>query len=233
MGLDAVEVMLEVEEEFAVSIVDDEMVLFFGTLGNVHDLLLEKCTGRKRTDCPTRSAFYRLRRAMEVAWGVEPQSLRPTTSVLSLLGRWRRQRKWARLERELGLKLPSLENRAGAGVLWGALTFASGAFVVAFVLAPDPLVAVGAAAVALLPGVLLGYAVGLCWIPTVWQECRTMGRLARVLAARNDREFRVSEEPSTEDDPIWSRLCDLLVRELGVRREELRRDTRFVEDLGF
>ena len=118
MGLDATEVMLEVEEEFAVSIADDEMVFFFGTLGNVHDLLLEKCTGRKRADCPTRSAFYRLRRAVEVAWGVEPQSLGPTSSVPSLLGRWERQRKWTRLERELGLTLPRLENRAGAGVLW-------------------------------------------------------------------------------------------------------------------
>ena len=118
MGLDATEVMLEVEEEFAVSIADDEMVFFFGTLGNVHDLLLEKCTGRKRVDCPTQSAFYRFRCAMGAAWGVEPQSLGPTSSVLSLLGRWERQRKWTRLERELGLTLPRLENRAGAGVLW-------------------------------------------------------------------------------------------------------------------
>lgn len=166
MGLDAAEVMLEVEEEFRISIADDEMVSFFGTLGNVHDLLLEKCTGRKRPDCPTRSAFYRLRRAMGVAWGIEPQSLRPATSVLSLLGRWRRQRKWARLERELGLELPSLENRAGAGVLWGALTSALCAFVLILAVASDGFTAVGAAVVALLPGVLLGYAVGLCWIPT-------------------------------------------------------------------
>jgi len=233
MGLDAAEIMLDLEEEFGISIADDEVICFFSTLGNVHDLLLEKCTGRKRTDCPTRSAFYRLRRTMEAAWGVEPQSLRPTTSVLSLLGRWKRQRKWTRLERELGLTLPRLENRAGAGVLWGALTFAPGAFFVTLVLAGDLFVAVGAAVVGLLPGVLLGYVVGLCWIPTVWQECRTVGRLARVLAAENDREFRVSEEPATEDDPIWNRLCKVLVRELGVRREDLRRETRFVEDLGF
>ena len=171
MGLDAAEIMLDLEEEFGISIADDEMAAFFCTVGNVHDLLLEKCTGRKRTDCPTRSAFYRLRRAMEVAWGVEPESLRPTTSVLSLLGRWERQRKWTRLERELELTLPQLEDRAGVGVLWGALTFASGAFVVTLVFARDPLLAVGAAVVGLLPGVLLGYAVGLCWTPTVWQEC--------------------------------------------------------------
>ena len=38
MGLDTAEVMLDVEEEFGISIADEEMVFFFGTLGNLHDL---------------------------------------------------------------------------------------------------------------------------------------------------------------------------------------------------
>ena len=43
----------------------------------------------------------------------------------------------------------------------------------------------------------------------------------------------VEQEFATENDPIWKRLCDVVVRQLGVRREILRRETRFVEDLGF
>ena len=81
MGLDAVEFVMEIEEEFSISIEDDEVV-FFSTLGTVHDYLLEKCAGRKRSDCPTRSAFYRLRQAMGVVLGVEPESVRPTTPLL-------------------------------------------------------------------------------------------------------------------------------------------------------
>ena len=54
MGLDAAEIMMEVEDEFKISIPDEEMVCFCSTLGHVHDLLLEKCAGHKRPDCPTR-----------------------------------------------------------------------------------------------------------------------------------------------------------------------------------
>lgn len=35
MGLDAAEVMLDVEEEFGISVADDEMVFFFRTLDNL------------------------------------------------------------------------------------------------------------------------------------------------------------------------------------------------------
>ena len=156
MGLDAVEFVMEIEEEFGISIEDDEVV-FFRTLGTVHDYLLEKCEGRKRLDCPTRSAFYRLRRAMGVVLGIEPRSLRPTTPVLPLLGPWRRHRKWARLKRELALELPPLENRAGMGVFWGMLVAGTGCLLMATVLTRDAFVVVGAA----IDGPLAGRSPGL------------------------------------------------------------------------
>jgi hypothetical protein len=113
------------------------------------------------------------------------------------------------------------------------LVAGTGCLLVATALTRDPFVALGAALLGLLPGVLLGYVVGVCWTPTVGLAYRTVGGLARGLVALNDREFRALEEPSTENDPTWERLCDVLVRQLGVRREILRRETRLVEDLGF
>lgn len=63
MGLDAVELVLEIEEKFGVTLADDE-VIYWNTLGHYHDYLLQHCTGWRRPDCPTQKAFYRLRRAM-------------------------------------------------------------------------------------------------------------------------------------------------------------------------
>jgi hypothetical protein len=231
MGLDAVELVMEIEEEFGISIAEDEVV-YFRTLGNIHDYLLEKCEGRKRLDCPTRSAFYRLRRVMGVVLNVEPRSLQPTTPLLPLLGPRGRRHKWMRLQRDLALELPPLENRAGAGVGWGMLIAAVGCLIMAAVLTRDPFVACAAAMVGLLPGVLLGYVVGVCWTPTVGLTYRTVGGLARGLVTLNDEEFRASEEPSTENDSVWGRLCDVLVRQLDVRREILHRETCLAEDLG-
>jgi hypothetical protein len=87
--------------------------------------------------------------------------------------------------------------------------------------------------VGLLPGVLVGYIVGVLWIPTVGSSFRTLGQLARQLAACNDDVFRTDPEPPTVDDPIWDRLCNVIVRELGIDRQQLDRRTRMTEELGF
>jgi len=233
MGLDVVEILMEVEEEFDVTIAEEE-VLQFRTLGSMHDYLLEKCGVRKRPDCPTRSAFYRVRRAVAEICHVEPKTLRPDTEILPLIGRWHRRRTWRRIEKELGLKLPELVNRAGGGVSWGAAAAGGIGFVVATTLSRDPSVGIAFALVALIPGVLIGFAIGLCWIPTVWRPCRTLGGVARSVVAMNYSEFHPMVEPDADagGDPIWERLCKVIVRQLGVPRESLRRETDFVRDLG-
>ena len=119
MGLDVVELILEIEEEFDVSITDDDTVCFFGTLGILHDLLLEKCEGVQRADCPARRAFYLLRRAIMQAWNIDRQLVRPTTLFLPLLGTWGRRRRWMRLQNELGSNFLNWRTRAGTGVFSG------------------------------------------------------------------------------------------------------------------
>lgn len=234
MGLDAVEILMDIEEEFGISIAEEE-VPHFRTMGSLHDYLLEKCGVRKRPDCPTRSAFYRLRRAVAEVFRLDPRTLRPKTEVLPLIGRWHRQRTWRRIEKELGLKLPELVNRTGAGVSWGAALTGGIGFVIATALSRDLCVGIAFALVALIPGLLVGFAIGLCWIPTVWRPCRTLGGVARSVVAINYCEFYPAVEPNedVEGDPIWERLCKVIVDQLGVQRESLRRETDFVEDLGF
>ncbi|MBC8871765.1 MAG: hypothetical protein H8E44_20245 [Planctomycetes bacterium] len=234
MGLDAVEILMEIEEEFGITIAEEE-IPHFRTMGSMHDYLLEKCGVRKRSDCPTRSAFYRLRRAVAEVCDVEPRTFWPDTEVLPLLGRWQRKRTWRRVEKELGLTLPELENRTGASAFWGAAVAGGIGFVTATALSRDLCVGIGSALVALNPGLLIGYAIGLCWIPTVWRPCRTLGGLARSVVAINYCEFHPAVEPNvdSEGDPTWERLCKVIVEQLGVPRDSLRRETDFVKDLGF
>ncbi|MCU0981263.1 MAG: hypothetical protein MUF25_19095 [Pirellulaceae bacterium] len=232
MGLDAVEFVLEIEEEFRISIPDDGLMVI-RTLGQFHDYLLETCAGRRRTDGPVRAAFYRLRRALIDVLGVERRAVRPSTRLLTVLGNRRLHQTWKRLQRALRLTLPPLENRAGAGVAWGLAAGAAGGFAAGLIGTRDPFTALGAALAGLTPGALVGFAVGLLWAPTIGRPYHTVGDLARGLVALNDREFRTESEPATEGDPLWDKLCNILVRQLGVKRETLHRETRFVEDLGF
>jgi hypothetical protein len=234
MGLDAVEIFMEIEEEFGITIGDEE-IPHFRTMGSLHDYLLEKCGMLKRADCPSRSAFYRLRRAVAEVCRVAPRELRPDTEVLPLIGRWHRGRTWRQIEMTLGLKLPELENRTNAGVFWGTVVAGGSGFLIATVLSRDVSVGIAFALVALIPGIIIGFAIGLCWIPTVWQPCRTMGGLAKSIVAINYCEFHPAGEPHAdmEGDPIWERLCKVIVEQIGVPRESLRRETAFVRDLGF
>ena len=234
MGLDAVEILMDIEEEFGITIAEEE-IPHFRTMGSMHDYLAEKCGVRKRPDCPTRSAFYRLRRATAEVCDVEPRMLRPDTDVLPLLGRWQRRRTWRRIEMELGLTLPELVNPTGAGAFLGAVVASGIGFVTATALSRDLCVGIGFALVALIPGLLIGFAIGLCWIPTVWRSCRTLGGVARLVVAINYCEFHPAVEPTVdlEGDPIWERLCKVIVEQLGVPRDSLRRETDFVKDLGF
>jgi hypothetical protein len=228
VGLDAVELVMEVEERFGVAI-SDENAVNFQTMGQLHDFLLGECAGRRRPGCPAQSAFYRLRRAMMRVFAAPRRSLRPSTDVLPLLGTWGRGDKWRRLEKELGLTLPPLADRTTAGVGIGAAIAPVVTFTAVAVISDDTWTAVVVALFSLLPGVLLGFAIGLVSLPTVYAPYETLGGLSRGIVASNYETPQTSDEPSTENDPIWAGLCDVVVEQLAVRRESLSRETRFLD----
>jgi hypothetical protein len=199
----------------------------------VHDYLLEKCAGRKRSDDPAHAAFDRLRPVLSKVLGVDPEALHPDTPLQPLLGTLRRQQKWKRLQKESGLTLPPLENRAGVGAALGAVVGGGGAYFVVAIASMDIFVGFAAALFGILFGVILGYAVAILLPNRVGASYGMLGELARYVVALNDQQFPPPVEPPTENDPIWEKLCEIIVQNRWARRETLRRDTRFVEDLGF
>ncbi|MGW8256144.1 MAG: hypothetical protein ACWGMZ_01530 [Thermoguttaceae bacterium] len=232
MGLEAVELVLAIEEEFGISI-PDNVATHTRTLGQLHDYLLEHCAGRKSKACPTRTAFYRLRRGLGAVFGVDTKSLRPRISLLPLMGRRSAFKTWMRLQQELSLTLPPLEDQTGIGVFGGMSAGAVAGFLIATACTGDAYLGLGMGLMSLLPGTLLGFIIGVFLPQTVGKSYGTLGDLARGLVAFNYEHFVPSDDTMpTKDDPIWDRLCDVLVRELAVRKESLHRGTKFVEDLG-
>ncbi len=231
MGLDAAELVMEVEDRFGVRLPEFELY-WMRTLGDLHNALLEQCGVRKRTECPTRKAFYRLRRELGQVLGIPTAKVRPSTPVPPLLGRWRRCRTWRRVQAELGWRLPPLESRAGTGVFAGMAVGSVAVFLAAALLADDLFLAAGLALFALLPGALLGYIVGVFWARSLLSPLHTAGGVARAIVVLNPKEFYPDEESPHAGDPIWNQLCDIVAAQFRVPRETLHRDTRFVEDLG-
>ena len=76
MGLDAVEIVMRTEDEFSISISDDEAGAA-ATVGDLYRVVLAKLD--VTPGCLTSKAFYTTRRALVGSLGVPRRSIRPST----------------------------------------------------------------------------------------------------------------------------------------------------------
>lgn len=219
MGLDGVELLMRVEEEFGIGIEDEEAehVVTPGKLCALIERKLGFAAAEKRSGCPTSRAFYRVRREL-VSLGIERAQIRPSTKFDSLGPRFERHAEWNTLGERLNLKMPSLE-RSPEWVFIGLLPLG----VIPVLLAIEPT-----------QGVLFAFGWAFSW----WigfhatkplavhapQELRTVGELARRVAW-------ASQIPTQERD-VWPQLQLIIADELSVPIEHVTRDADFFRDLG-
>ncbi len=111
MGLDLVELTMEVAETFGIAIPDADAAGIL-TVGELHRYVVEKLRAGEATltmsGCPSRAAFYRLRRALVEGLGADRRGIRPETPMGSLVAPRGRRASWDRLEQALGVRLPRL-----------------------------------------------------------------------------------------------------------------------------
>ena len=98
MGLDAVEIILEIEKSFGITISDDD-VPRVRSVGDLHSLILEKLQPARSEACLTSHCFYRLRAALGELFGHERRRVVPDAEMEDLIPRERRRRAWKSLLR--------------------------------------------------------------------------------------------------------------------------------------
>jgi acyl carrier protein len=238
MGLETVELVMEVEEQFDIRISDAEAETV-RTVGDLHALVCRLLMLEEPGKCLTRPMFYRIRRAFAHVAQVEARRFRPNVNVEHLLANPARRRKaWRELGGYLKLQLPSLEIHPVAAGMAGAFTFLSFAsaffgWTLAFTLDAElalPIwlgTAVGSGASALL--------IRLAARPfaaTVPAECETVAGLTRYAVLRDPKQ------PAARARDVWSptavleALRKIISKTLGVRPELIRPDADFFDDLG-
>jgi len=229
MGLDFVELILEVEEEFGIDI-EDEEAEECSTVGALHRLVLSKLkAGKGRNGPPTACAFWRLRQGLMEVAGVGRRRVRPETRLEELIPRRGRRAAWERLEARTGLRLPGFRlsgwvvgpmMMTGAALgLWAGWGAGAGA----------PWTRAGWAAAGGLGGGLLGLAprLHLEWereIETVWDLAQRV-RVRPWLALRRKRGEWIENE-------VFEHLRKVIVYQTGVSPEEVVPGASFVDDLG-
>jgi acyl carrier protein len=242
MGLDAVELVMRTEDEFGITLNDDEAETV-RTVDDLYQLVLSKLD--LTPSCLSSKAFYRTRQALVSCLQVPRRSVRPSSDLESLLPESRRREKWQEIASHIDLDFPRLQYPAR----WRQRFFRIGAFISALVV-----LTCSTLTSRIFPGFITGLAI---WVPAVavWLillaainsaltrsatilqtelPCQTAGDLSRLVLSSNYQFFSPTAAQNTaiSKEFVWKKLVEIICDQLQVAPEEVVPRARFSEDLG-
>lgn len=221
MGLESLELVVDIEDSFGIVISDGEAQAI-RTAGQLRNLVLSRLSDSRA--CGSMIAFNRLRRGIQVAARVPRREVRPETRLDELLPVLRRRSAWALFATASQLKLPKLRKPLWVLVVIGLATLASA--VAAYQVGAGIRNAIFAGALSWFLLVIASGATAVL-IPAGHQ---TIGELAGALAARYPVLSASTRPAETE---VWSKIVDSIARVTGVDPARITPETNFVDDLGF
>lgn len=253
MGLDTVELVMEVEEAFGISISDTDAEKI-QTVGQLHDHVMERLQAKPgcerplyltaaRGPCLTAVTFYKLRRCFARS-SVNRGKLRPSAALDEILPTDDRLQVWRRLADELQLALPRLVRAAWIVhtlAVVAAMTAALAMYSAAQVHGLGTGLGVGFVTLIGTSLLLAMVTAPLASYPA--PEFATLGGLTRVVLAgnyvsimRQAREHPISTADGSNidhnPDEVFDVLRTIIMQQLGVTADEITRDASFVNDLG-
>src|SRR5262245_23426011 len=123
MGLDIVELILEIEDAFTLRIPDWEAERI-RTVGDLIDYLWARVQESAAQVCPTSRMFYQLRREIIQLLPLPRHGIRPPMTFEELVPRNKRRQVWRSLER-IGFQLPRLQRSRAVCSMTAALVLLS------------------------------------------------------------------------------------------------------------
>jgi acyl carrier protein len=239
MGLDSVELVMRTEDEFSITISDDEAAAAI-TVGDLYKAVLAKLD--VTPGCLTSKAFYKTRRALVDTLEIPRRSIRPSTRLSPLLPQETRREKWELIRHSIGLSVPGLRIHGDLKQHIYKRTFFFGSLLA--ILVCIVCLSLGWRGWIAFPlACVLWIALGILSMPVVERRSRaklstelptdTAGELAQIVLSLNRDQFEpalTTGELTNED--VWRRLVDIICDQLQVARDEVVPNARFVDDLG-
>jgi hypothetical protein len=231
MGLDAVEIVMAIEEAFDIQIEDSEAEYLF-TPRDVINLVALKTSGSQSTDCLIQRAFNRLRSGLIRHGGRKRAEIKPKAKIGQLITRGRRRQIIRQILDEIGVAADPRFVRPS----WLIGLICLGSFALAIA---STLVFVHRDVVMeLIPIVGFAAMVGawFCLWLTKGMCCEldssvaTVGDLSRWVVARGP-SFIALEPSKWTREQIAERVREVVIGQLGCV-DRYREDARFVQDLG-
>ena len=227
MGIDAVELVIEVEDHFGIAITDAEAAEV-RTVGDLVALIHSRIEAGRRHRCATLTSFLHVRRAVRKTTGDPTLRVRTDTRLSELLTPSQRKRLWKALRTSSGVILPPLCRPEMLHYTLVSLSMML--FLAAFVVA----VAID---VVMLPLTLALAAVAAIVLNLATKRFRTVppddlatcGALAKRLVGLTVATKQLTLETT---DAILHELQPIIAEQLGVDRAKVTLSASFANDLG-
>lgn len=230
MGLDMVEIVLAVEDEFGVHLPDD-----WGNIRTVGDLDRTICCQletQRRIDtsaCPSFEPFFATRDAILSLTTADPRAIRPSSMLATLFVANQRRAIWLELQSLAHLNLPPLRLPPSVSITLKctvAAFFLTAAVLSASMVGPSGVLLSAFCAVILL---VITFAVSRPFAIVFPKDCQSVGDIVghaspSVYPRRRTKAFPDSAE-------IYPKLVNIVSDRLDVPVEDIAIDSRFIEDL--
>jgi acyl carrier protein len=223
MGLDGVELVLEVEEAFGITIADSEAG-GIRTVGDLQQLVLSRIEKSRSNVCFSLPAFCNIRRAVRETAEQPDLRLRPSTRFDQVLPASDFRKLWERLQGILGTSPPPLRRPAWMRRTLLAVGLACFALGIATAWIDPVIVPLGLAVAAALT--FVGNLLTAPWRRCPPPEMATLGDATRKLVG-----LVATTRSDLVADDVERMLKEIIVDQLGVDAKEVVPNARFIEDL--
>ena len=231
--MDSVELVMETEDEFVISI-DDEEAAATKTVGELFELVSRKLTERGGSPadvCRSARRFYTVRRKL-AAHGIPRRLIKPKATMGELFRRPRLAKQpYEVIRSEFGHRAPPIRMTTLGRVVVASLLVAMLTASVGAAWCTRPVLGELPALLAfwgtLIGGLVLTVVVADRLRHVVPEPVLELGEMIRSY----EREIEVLDEGITRGE-VFAKIRTIVSEQLGVDREKVMWDSRFVEDLG-
>ena len=218
MGLDTVELVIAFEDEFGIAI-NDRYAEKMRTPGDVADYVIAKVRTTRKDPCSSQTGFHRIRSILIDEFDIPRESIRPDAMLQNILAGDIREN-WARLKNAIGTdSFPKLQRPR---LFIVTVVFGIPALISLFLYSSEQTASVA----------LFGF-FGL----TIIAERLTANRGCEIPRKFNTVQALIPFVGCT-NNKVWNReqalgrIIEITAEQLGLKKEDIREDSSFVEDLG-
>lgn len=230
MGIDTLELIMNVEDAFDIKIHDDDAQRL-ATVGELYDYVVERTALALPGTCLTASTFYALQDGMRKC--DVTKRFGPSTKLSDVIPPTGRRRFWHRLGNSTQLRLPKLV-RPGWLVSTNAVLIIGASASIAYIVMGIEDIEVLSPLIGIICLFVFGYVTTFITEPLATQidtSFDSFRGLSEQVLALNRAKLKKEHGAMGRGD-IWVLLREIIVDCLGVDHDEIERNANFVKDLG-